>query len=136
MFKCYNFNCKVEPLLKHYSDNNLFDSRRGDLIAPFVDSSQVVVDFFTVDPFASIYRDDVFVSFSGHLDKAESGLNFLHNFDILCRLNGKNFAGYLWKNCVIFALCRNVPKYLNLMMSKLYKDSSRVDVENFVSYVF
>ncbi|KAL0223170.1 hypothetical protein P9112_002560 [Eukaryota sp. TZLM1-RC] len=53
IFKCYNFNCKVEPLLKLYSDNNLFDSRRGDLIAPFVDSSQVV-DFTTVDPLFSI----------------------------------------------------------------------------------
>ncbi|KAL0207391.1 hypothetical protein P9112_012019 [Eukaryota sp. TZLM1-RC] len=70
MFKCYNFSCKVEPLLKHYSDNNLFNSRRGDLIAPFVDSSQVV-DFTTVDPFASIYRDDVLVSSNGHLNKAE-----------------------------------------------------------------
>ncbi|KAL0213913.1 hypothetical protein P9112_006097 [Eukaryota sp. TZLM1-RC] len=60
MFKCYNFSCKVEPLLKHYSDDNLFNSRRGDLIAPFVDSSQVVVDFTTVDPFALVYRDDVF----------------------------------------------------------------------------
>ncbi|KAL0206382.1 hypothetical protein P9112_001689 [Eukaryota sp. TZLM1-RC] len=60
MFKCYNFSCKVEPLLKHYSDDNLFNSRRGDLIAPFVDSSQVVVDFTTVDPFALVYHDDVF----------------------------------------------------------------------------
>ncbi|KAL0224205.1 hypothetical protein P9112_003595 [Eukaryota sp. TZLM1-RC] len=71
MFKCYNFSCKVEPLLKHYSDNNLFNSRRGDLIAPFVDSSQVVFDFTTVDPFASIYRDDVLVSSNGHLNKTE-----------------------------------------------------------------
>ncbi|KAL0211095.1 hypothetical protein P9112_009393 [Eukaryota sp. TZLM1-RC] len=61
MFKFYNFSCKVEPLLMHYSDNNLFDSRCGDFIAPFVDSSQVVVDFTTVDPFASSYRDDVLV---------------------------------------------------------------------------
>ncbi|KAL0251831.1 hypothetical protein GEMRC1_001043 [Eukaryota sp. GEM-RC1] len=52
MFKSYSYNCKIEPLLKHYSDNNVFDSRRGDLIAPFLDSSQVVVDFTTVDPFA------------------------------------------------------------------------------------
>ncbi|KAL0209950.1 hypothetical protein P9112_010034 [Eukaryota sp. TZLM1-RC] len=59
MSKCYNFSCKIEPLLKHYSDNNLFNSRRGDLIAPFVDSSQVVVDFTTVDSFAFIYRDDI-----------------------------------------------------------------------------
>ncbi|KAL0218920.1 hypothetical protein P9112_004573 [Eukaryota sp. TZLM1-RC] len=71
MFKCYNFSCKVEPLLKHHSDNNLFNSRRGDLIAPFVDSSQVVVDFTTVDPFAFIYRDDVLLSANGHLNKAE-----------------------------------------------------------------
>ncbi|KAL0208821.1 hypothetical protein P9112_011408 [Eukaryota sp. TZLM1-RC] len=71
MFKCYNFSCKVEALLKHYSDNNLFNSRRGDLIAPFVDSFQVVVDFTTVDPFAIIYRGDVLVSSNGHLNKAE-----------------------------------------------------------------
>ncbi|KAL0226093.1 hypothetical protein P9112_013417 [Eukaryota sp. TZLM1-RC] len=72
MFKCYNFGCKVEPLLKHNSDDNLFNSRRGDLIAPFVDSSQVVVvDFTTVDPFAFIYRDDVLLSTNGHLNKAE-----------------------------------------------------------------
>ncbi|KAL0226509.1 hypothetical protein P9112_013833 [Eukaryota sp. TZLM1-RC] len=71
MFKCCNFSCKVEPLLKHYNDNNLFNSRRGDLIAPFVDASQVVVDFTTVDPFASIYRDDVLVSSNGHLNRAE-----------------------------------------------------------------
>ncbi|KAL0210084.1 hypothetical protein P9112_010168 [Eukaryota sp. TZLM1-RC] len=71
MFKCYNFSCKLEPLLKHYSFNNLFNSRRGDLIAPFVDSSQVVVDFTTVDPFAFIYRDDVLLSANGHLNKAE-----------------------------------------------------------------
>ncbi|KAL0219081.1 hypothetical protein P9112_004734 [Eukaryota sp. TZLM1-RC] len=71
MFKCYNFSCKVEPLLKHYSDNNLFSSRRGGLIALFVDSFQVVVDFTTVDPFASIYRDDVLVSSNGHFNKAE-----------------------------------------------------------------
>ncbi|KAL0213848.1 hypothetical protein P9112_006032 [Eukaryota sp. TZLM1-RC] len=71
MFKCYNFSCKIEPLLKHYNDNNLFNSRRGDLIAPFVDSSQVVVEFTTVDLFASIYRDDVLISSSGHLDKAK-----------------------------------------------------------------
>ncbi|KAL0227412.1 hypothetical protein P9112_014736 [Eukaryota sp. TZLM1-RC] len=60
MFKSYNFSCKVEPLLRHYRDNILFDSRHSDLIAPFVDSSQAVVDYTTVDPFASIYRDDVF----------------------------------------------------------------------------
>ncbi|KAL0210058.1 hypothetical protein P9112_010142 [Eukaryota sp. TZLM1-RC] len=71
MFKCYNFSCKVEPFFKHYSDNNLFNSRRGDLIAPFVDSSQVVVDFTTVDPFAFVYRDDVLLSANGHLNKAE-----------------------------------------------------------------
>ncbi|KAL0219297.1 hypothetical protein P9112_004950 [Eukaryota sp. TZLM1-RC] len=71
MFKCYNFSCKVEPLLKHYSDNNLFNSRRGALIAPFVDSSQVVVDYTTVDSFALIYRDDVLDSSNGHLNKAE-----------------------------------------------------------------
>ncbi|KAL0225834.1 hypothetical protein P9112_013158 [Eukaryota sp. TZLM1-RC] len=65
MFKCYNFRCKVEPLLKHYSNNNLFNSRRGDLIVPFVDSSQVVVDFTTVDPFALFYRDDVLLSTNG-----------------------------------------------------------------------
>ncbi|KAL0227238.1 hypothetical protein P9112_014562 [Eukaryota sp. TZLM1-RC] len=50
MFKCYNFSCKVEPLLKHYSDHNMFKARRGDLIAAFVDSSQVFGDFTTVDP--------------------------------------------------------------------------------------
>ncbi|KAL0224557.1 hypothetical protein P9112_003947 [Eukaryota sp. TZLM1-RC] len=71
MFKCYNFSCKVEPLLKHYSDDNLFNSRRGDLIAPFVDSSQVVVDFTTVDPFAFVYRNDVLLSTNGHFNKAE-----------------------------------------------------------------
>ncbi|KAL0209186.1 hypothetical protein P9112_011773 [Eukaryota sp. TZLM1-RC] len=71
MFKCYNFSCKVEPLLKHYSDNNLFNSRRGDLIASFVDSSQVVVDFTTVDPVASIYRDDVVVSSNVHLNNSK-----------------------------------------------------------------
>ncbi|KAL0206228.1 hypothetical protein P9112_001535 [Eukaryota sp. TZLM1-RC] len=113
------------------SDNNLFDSRRGDLIVPFVDSFQVVVDFTTVDPFVSIYHDDVLVSSNGHLNKAEvrkrnkdaellndlnrnlyskfsfvpfafsiygkigqSGLNFFNDFDILCRSNGKNVAGY------------------------------------------
>ncbi|KAL0223190.1 hypothetical protein P9112_002580 [Eukaryota sp. TZLM1-RC] len=163
MFKCYNFNCKVEPLLKHYSDNTLFDARRGDLIALFVDSSQVVVDFTTVDPFASIYRDDVLVSSNGQLNKAEvrkrdkyvellndlnknlylkfsfvpfafsifgnggqSSLNFLNDFDNLCRSSGKNYAGYFRKNRIIFALYRSVSKYLNLMMSKLYKDSSTV----------
>ncbi|KAL0226169.1 hypothetical protein P9112_013493 [Eukaryota sp. TZLM1-RC] len=56
MFKCYNFSCKVQPLLKHYSDNFLFNSRLGDLIVPFVDSSEVV-DFTTIDPVASIYGD-------------------------------------------------------------------------------
>ncbi|KAL0211347.1 hypothetical protein P9112_009645 [Eukaryota sp. TZLM1-RC] len=71
MFKCYNFSCNVEPLLKHYSDNKLFNSRRGDLIAPFVDSTQVVVDFTTVDPFVFIYRDDLLVSSNGYLNKAE-----------------------------------------------------------------
>ncbi|KAL0219430.1 hypothetical protein P9112_005083 [Eukaryota sp. TZLM1-RC] len=173
MFKCYNFSCKVEPLLKHYSDDNLFNSRRGDLIAPFVDSSQVVVDFTTVDPFAFVYRDDVLLSTNGHLNKAEdrkrdkyaeilndlnknlyskfsfvpfafpifgnigqSALNFINDFGNLCRSSGKNFAENLWKNRIIFALFRSVPKYLSLMMSKLYKDSSRVGVENLVSYVF
>ncbi|KAL0204995.1 hypothetical protein P9112_000302 [Eukaryota sp. TZLM1-RC] len=71
MFKCYNFSCNVEPLLKHYSVNNLFDSHQNNSIAPFVDSSQVVVDFTTVDPFASIYLVDVLVSSNGHLNKAE-----------------------------------------------------------------
>ncbi|KAL0214602.1 hypothetical protein P9112_006786 [Eukaryota sp. TZLM1-RC] len=173
MFKCYNFSCKVEPLLKHYSDNNLFNSRRGDLIAPFADSSQVVVDFTTVDPFAFVYRDDVLLSTNGHLNKAEnrkrdkytemlidlnknlyskfsfvpfafsifgnigqSALNFINDFGNLCRSSGKNFAGNLWKNQITFALHRSVPKYLSLMMYKLYKDSSRVGVENLVSYVF
>ncbi|KAL0216455.1 hypothetical protein P9112_008639 [Eukaryota sp. TZLM1-RC] len=149
-----NFSCKVEPLLKHYSDNNMFNSRRGDLIAPFVDSSQVVVDFTTVDPFALIYPDDVLLSSHGHLNKAEdrkrdkyteilndlnknlyskfsfvpftfsifgnigqSALNFLNDFGNLCLSNGKNFAGNLWKNRIIFALYKSVPKYLNLMMS-------------------
>ncbi|KAL0223287.1 hypothetical protein P9112_002677 [Eukaryota sp. TZLM1-RC] len=155
MFKCYNFSCRVEPLLKHYSDDNLFNSRRGDLIAPFVDSSQVVVDFTTVDPFAFIYRDDVLLSANGHLNKAEdrkrdkyteilndlnknlyskfsfvpfafsifgnigqSALNFINDFGNLCRSSGKNFAGNLWKNRIIFALYRSVPKYLSLMLSK------------------
>ncbi|KAL0218523.1 hypothetical protein P9112_004176 [Eukaryota sp. TZLM1-RC] len=154
-------------------DNNLFDSRRGDLIAPFVDSFQVVVDFTIVDPFASIYRDDILVSSNCHLNKAEirkrdiyaeilddlnrnlyskfsfvpfafsifgnigqSALNFLNDFANLCRSSGKNFAGNLWKNRIIFVSYRSVPKYLNLMMSKLYKDSSRIGVENFNSYVF
>ncbi|KAL0219227.1 hypothetical protein P9112_004880 [Eukaryota sp. TZLM1-RC] len=71
MFKCYNFSFKVQALLNHYSDNNLFNSRRGDSIAPYVDSSQVVVDFATVDHFAFIYRDDVLVSSYGHLQMAE-----------------------------------------------------------------
>ncbi|KAL0225952.1 hypothetical protein P9112_013276 [Eukaryota sp. TZLM1-RC] len=165
MFNCHNFSCKVEPLLKHYSDDNLFNSRRGDLIAPFVDSSQVVVDFTTVDLFAFVYRDDVLLSTNGHLNKAEdrkrdkyteilndlnkklysnfsfvpfafsifgnfgqSALNFLNDFGNLCRSSGKNFAENLWKNRIIFALYRSVPKYLSLMMSKLYKDSSRVGV--------
>ncbi|KAL0216223.1 hypothetical protein P9112_008407 [Eukaryota sp. TZLM1-RC] len=173
MFKCSNFSCKVEPLLKHCSDNNLFNSRRGDLIAPFLDSSQVVVDFTTGDPFAFIYHDDVLLSVNGHLNKAEdrkrdkytqvvndlsnnlyskfsfvpfafsnfgnieqSALNFINDFGNLYRSSCKNFAGNLWKNRIIFALYRSVPKYLSLMMSKLYKDSSRVGVENFVSYVF
>ncbi|KAL0226594.1 hypothetical protein P9112_013918 [Eukaryota sp. TZLM1-RC] len=72
MFKCNNISCKVEPFLKHYSDDNLFNSRRGDFIAPFVDSSQVVVDFTTVDPFAFIYRDDVLVSSNGHFNRVEN----------------------------------------------------------------
>ncbi|KAL0206012.1 hypothetical protein P9112_001319 [Eukaryota sp. TZLM1-RC] len=71
MFKCYNFSCKVKPLLKHYSDNYLFNSCRGDLIAPFLESSHVVVDFTTVETFAFIYRDDVLPSANGHLNKAE-----------------------------------------------------------------
>ncbi|KAL0226105.1 hypothetical protein P9112_013429 [Eukaryota sp. TZLM1-RC] len=71
MFKCYNFRCKVEPLLKHYRNNNLFNSCRGDLIAPFVESSQDVVDFTTVETFALIYRDDVLPSADGYLNKAE-----------------------------------------------------------------
>ncbi|KAL0226031.1 hypothetical protein P9112_013355 [Eukaryota sp. TZLM1-RC] len=71
MFKCSDFSCKEEPLLEHYSDNNLFDSRCGDLIAIFVESFQVIVDFITVDLFALIYRDDVLVSSNGHLNKAE-----------------------------------------------------------------
>ncbi|KAL0215087.1 hypothetical protein P9112_007271 [Eukaryota sp. TZLM1-RC] len=136
-------------------------------------SSQAVVDFTTVDPFAFIYRDDVLLSSNGHLNKAEdrkrdkyteilndlnqnlyskfslvpfvfsifgnigqSALNFLNDFGNLCRSSSKNFAGNLWKNRIIFALYRSVPTYLNLMMSKLYKDSSRVGVENFASYVF
>ncbi|KAL0242552.1 hypothetical protein GEMRC1_005115 [Eukaryota sp. GEM-RC1] len=71
MFKSYNYSCKIEPLLKHYSDNNVFDSRRGDLIAPFLDSSQVVVDFTTVDPFAKVYQDSILNDSNGHLEKAE-----------------------------------------------------------------
>ncbi|KAL0226047.1 hypothetical protein P9112_013371 [Eukaryota sp. TZLM1-RC] len=57
MFKCYNLSCKVKPLL-------LFNSRRGDLIAPFVEFSQV-------ETFAFIYRDDVLPSANGHFNKAE-----------------------------------------------------------------
>ncbi|KAL0205967.1 hypothetical protein P9112_001274 [Eukaryota sp. TZLM1-RC] len=212
MFKCYNFSCKAEPLLKHYSDDNLFNSRRGDLIAPFVDSCQVVVVSSTVDPFAFVYRDDVLLRINGHLNKAEdrktdkyteilidlnknlyskfsfvsfafsifgrrfqaedrktdkyteilidlnknlyskfsfvsfalsifgnigqSALSFINDFGNLCRSSGDNFVGNLCKNRIIFALYRSVPKYLSLMMSNLYKNSSRVAVENFVSYVF
>ncbi|KAL0208234.1 hypothetical protein P9112_010821 [Eukaryota sp. TZLM1-RC] len=172
-FEDLDFSKRLKPLLKHCSDDNLFNSRRGDIIAPFVDSSQVVVDFTTVDPFAFVYRDDVLLSTNGHLNKAEdrkrdeyteilndlnknlyskfsfvpfafsifgnigqSALNLITDFANLCRSSGKNFAGNLWKNRIIFTLYRNVPKYLSLMMSKLYKDSSRVGVENLVSYVF
>ncbi|KAL0225941.1 hypothetical protein P9112_013265 [Eukaryota sp. TZLM1-RC] len=147
MFKCYNLRCKVEPLLRHYSNNNLFNSRRGDLIVPFVDSSQIVVDFATVNPFAFVYRDVVLHSANGHLNKAEdrnrdkyteilndldknlyskfsfvpfafsifgnigqSALNFINDFGNLCRSSGKNFAENLWKNRIIFALYRSVPK--------------------------
>ncbi|KAL0242620.1 hypothetical protein GEMRC1_005183 [Eukaryota sp. GEM-RC1] len=71
MFKFYNYSCKIEPLLKHYSDNNVFDSRHGDLIASFLDSSQVVLDFTTVDPFAKVYQDSILNDSKGHLEKAE-----------------------------------------------------------------
>ncbi|KAL0235937.1 hypothetical protein GEMRC1_002519 [Eukaryota sp. GEM-RC1] len=71
MFKSYNYSCKIEPLLKHYSDNNVFHSRRGDLIAPFLDSSPVVVDFTTVDPFAKVYQDSILNDSNGHLEEAE-----------------------------------------------------------------
>ncbi|KAL0225881.1 hypothetical protein P9112_013205 [Eukaryota sp. TZLM1-RC] len=110
-------------------------------------STGVVVDFTTVDPFALCYRDDVLLSTNGHLNKAEdrkrdkyteilndlnnnlyskfsfvpfcfsifgnigqSALNFLNDFDNLCRSSGENFAGNLWKNRIIFALYRSVPK--------------------------
>ncbi|KAL0249642.1 hypothetical protein GEMRC1_004871 [Eukaryota sp. GEM-RC1] len=73
LMKCSNpnYSCKIEPLLNHYSDNNVFDFRRGDLIAPFLDSSQVVVDFTTVDPFAKVYKDSILNDSNGHLEKAE-----------------------------------------------------------------
>ncbi|KAL0226038.1 hypothetical protein P9112_013362 [Eukaryota sp. TZLM1-RC] len=121
-----------------YSDNNLFNSRRGVLIAPFVDFSQV-------ETFAFIYRDDVLPSANGHFNKAEDrkrnkstgilndlnknlyskfvpfafsifgnigqfALGFINDFGNLCRSSGKKFAGNLWKNRIIFALYRSVPK--------------------------
>ncbi|KAL0249455.1 hypothetical protein GEMRC1_004687 [Eukaryota sp. GEM-RC1] len=71
MFKSYNYSCNIEPLLRHYSDSNVFDSQRGDLIAPFLDSSQVVVDFTTDYPFAKVYKDSILNESNGHIEKAE-----------------------------------------------------------------
>ncbi|KAL0239893.1 hypothetical protein GEMRC1_010001 [Eukaryota sp. GEM-RC1] len=173
MFKSYNYSCKIEPLLKHYSDNNVCDSRRGDLIAPFLDSSQVVVDFTTVDPFAKVYQDSILNDSNGHLEKAEqrkcsnyadalqklnenlyskfsfvpsaisifgnigpAGLKFFSDFSLLCRSNGKVFNSAVWINRIMFALYRSIPKYLCSIYSKLYRDNSRVDVENLTSFIF
>ncbi|KAL0205969.1 hypothetical protein P9112_001276 [Eukaryota sp. TZLM1-RC] len=93
MFKCYNFRCKVEPLLKHYSDNNLFNSCGGDLIAPIVESSQVVVDFTAVETFAFIYRDDVLLRTNGHLNKAEDRQRDKYN-EILNDLNKNHYSKF------------------------------------------
>ncbi|KAL0238013.1 hypothetical protein GEMRC1_012487 [Eukaryota sp. GEM-RC1] len=173
MFKSYNYSCKIEPLLKHYSDNNVFDSWRGDLIAPFLDSSQVVVDFTTVDPFAKVYQDSRINDSNGHLEKAKqqkcsnyadalqklnenlyskfsfvpfaisifgnigpTGLKFFSDFSLLCRSNGKVFNSAVWINRIMFALYRSIPKYLCSIYSKLYRDNSRVDVENLTSFIF
>ncbi|KAL0240909.1 hypothetical protein GEMRC1_006145 [Eukaryota sp. GEM-RC1] len=93
MFKSYNYSCKIEPLLKHYSDNNVFDSRRGDLIAPFLDSSQVVVDFTTVDPFAKVYQDSILNVSNVHLEKAE--LRKCSNYeDALQKLNENLYSEF------------------------------------------
>ncbi|KAL0218821.1 hypothetical protein P9112_004474 [Eukaryota sp. TZLM1-RC] len=86
----------------------------------------------------NLYSKFSFVPFAFSIfgNIGQSALNFINDFGNLCSSSGKNFAGNLWKNRIIFALYRSVPKYLSLMMSKLYKDSSRVGVENLVSYVF
>ncbi|KAL0235903.1 hypothetical protein GEMRC1_002485 [Eukaryota sp. GEM-RC1] len=75
MFKCHGFNGKIEPVLKHYSDDNITNSRRGDLIVPYLDSCQAVIDFTTVDPCAKVYLNSVSSDTENHLSKAEKRKN-------------------------------------------------------------
>ncbi|KAL0240925.1 hypothetical protein GEMRC1_006161 [Eukaryota sp. GEM-RC1] len=166
MFKCHGFNGKIEPLLKHYSDDNITNSRRGDLIVPYLDSCQAVIDFTTVDPCAEVYLNSVSSDTENHLSKAEkrkistysdtmiklnsnlyssfkfisfaisilgnigfAAENFFDAFSKLCRDHRKNFNQSLWRNRIVFSLYRSFPKYLNRILDKLYRGSSRVDVD-------
>ncbi|KAL0249045.1 hypothetical protein GEMRC1_004279 [Eukaryota sp. GEM-RC1] len=65
--KCLNVNGKIGHLLKHYSDDNITNSRRGDFIVPYLDSCQGVIDFTTVDP----YLNSVSSATENSLSKAE-----------------------------------------------------------------
>ncbi|KAL0241139.1 hypothetical protein GEMRC1_006374 [Eukaryota sp. GEM-RC1] len=93
MFKCHGFNGKIEPLLKHYSDDNITNSRRGDLIVPYLDSCQAVIDFTTVDPCAKVYLNSVSSDTENHLPKAEKRKISTYS-DTMIKLNSNLYSSF------------------------------------------
>ncbi|KAL0219647.1 hypothetical protein P9112_005300 [Eukaryota sp. TZLM1-RC] len=95
MFRCHGVNGKIEPLLKHYSDNDIFNCRRGDLIVPFTNSSQAVVDFTTVDPCAEVYLSSVFNDQNSHLCQAEARKNQLYD-EVMRNLDQNLYTSFVF----------------------------------------
>ncbi|KAL0205338.1 hypothetical protein P9112_000645 [Eukaryota sp. TZLM1-RC] len=95
MFRCHGFNGKTESLLKHYSDNDIFNCRRGDLIVPFTNSFQAVVDFTIVDPCAKVYLSSVFNDENSHLCQAEARKNQLYD-EVMRNLNQNLYSSFVF----------------------------------------
>ncbi|KAL0242918.1 hypothetical protein GEMRC1_005481 [Eukaryota sp. GEM-RC1] len=71
MFKCHGFSEKIEPLLKHCSDDNITNSRHGGLFISYLDSCQAVIDCIIFDPCAKVCVNSVSSDSENHLPKAE-----------------------------------------------------------------
>ncbi|KAL0231331.1 hypothetical protein GEMRC1_010735 [Eukaryota sp. GEM-RC1] len=82
IFKAHEFHAKVEPSFSKLGLDLINNSRRGDLHGPFVDSSQIILDVPTVDPYAQTYVNGLISKGYNHLETAEERKIDLYSKDV------------------------------------------------------